>query len=148
MDIQAAVIASRATLAKLVGYSEATVKRAIADLKADQWIEVVQLGGKGGVNAYVVNSRVAWADNRDKLPMAVFTARVLASRDEQHDVGTSTLRRIPTLYPGEMQLPTGDHDDPPSQPIFEGMEPNLPALNSDFEIRKKLEENGQKRLDE
>jgi hypothetical protein len=47
-----------------------------------------------------------------------------------------------------MQLPTGDHDDPPSQPIFEGMEPNLPALNSDFEIRKKLEENGQKRLDE
>jgi hypothetical protein len=128
MDQQAAVVASRATLAKLVGYSEATVKRAVSDLRTDRWIEVVQLGGKGGVNAYVVNSRVAWADSRERLPTAVFTARVLASRDEQDRIDTSELRRIPTLYPGERQLPTGPGEDPPSQPSIPSIEPDLPAI--------------------
>lgn len=128
MDQQAAVVASRATLAKLVGYSEATVKRAVSDLRTDRWIEVVQLGGKGGVNAYVVNSRVAWADSRELLPTAVFTARVLASCDEQDRIETSELRRIPTLYPGERQLPTGPGEDPPSQPSIPSIEPDLPAI--------------------
>lgn len=129
MDHQAAVVASRSTLAELVGYSEATVKRAVADLKADKWIQVVQLGGKGGVNAYVVNSNVAWADNRDKLCMATFSARVIASKNEQTDIDPAPLRRIPTLYPGERQLPTGPGAEPPSQPCIEGMEPDLPAID-------------------
>lgn len=148
MDQQAAVVASRSTLAKLVGYSEATVKRAVADLRADRWIEVVQLGGKGGVNAYVVNSRVAWADSRDRLATAAFTARVLASRDEQDRIETSELRRIPTLYPGEQQLPTGPGEDPPSQPSIPGMEPDLPALEGDAAERAELERRGQRRLTE
>jgi hypothetical protein len=146
MDHQAAVVASRATLAKLVGYSDATVKRAVADLKADRWIEVVQLGGKGGVNAYVVNSRVAWANNRDKLPMAVFTARVLATADEQDAIDASDLRRIPTLYPGERQLPAGPGAEPPSQPSIPGLEPDLPALDGDAADRATLEAKGQQRL--
>ncbi len=148
MDHQAAVVASRATLAKLVGYSEATVKRAVADLRADRWIEVVQLGGKGGVNAYVVNSRVAWADSRDRLSTAAFTARVLATADEQERIDTSDLRRIPTLYPGEQQLPTGPGEDPPSQPGLPGMEPDLPALQGDAADRAELEQRGQRRLTE
>lgn len=146
MDHQAAVVASRATLAALVGYSEATVKRAVADLRADRWIEVVQLGGKGGVNAYVVNSRVAWADSRERLPTAAFTARVLASADEQDRIDTTDLRRIPTLYPGERQLPTGPSEDPPSQPSIEGLEPDLPALQGDAAERAALEQRGQGRL--
>lgn len=129
MDSQAAVVASRATLAQLVGYSEATVKRAVADLRADRWIEVVQLGGKGGVNAYVVNSRVAWADSRDKLGRAVFRATVVTTKGEQTEgVETSSLRQIPTLYPGERQLPSGPGEYPPSQPTLDGMEPDLPSV--------------------
>lgn len=129
MDSQAAVVASRATLAQLVGYSEATVKRAVADLRADRWIEVVQLGGKGGVNAYVVNSRVAWADSRDKLGRAVFRATVVTTKAEQTDgIDTSALRQIPTLYPGERQLPSGPGAEPPSQPALDGLEPDLPAV--------------------
>ncbi len=129
MDSQAAMVASRATLAQLVGYSEATVKRAVADLKADRWIEVVQLGGKGGVNAYVVNSRVAWADSRDKLGRAMFRATVVTTAAEQTDgIGTAPLRRIPTLYPGESQLPSGPGAEPPSQPSIDGLEPDLPAI--------------------
>lgn len=128
MDSQAAVVASRSTLAQLVGYSEATVKRAVADLKADRWIEVIQLGGKGGVNAYVVNSRVAWADSRERLPSARFSAVVIARRDEQDLVDDAPLRRIPTLYPGERQLPTGPGQEPPSQPSLTGLEPDLPSI--------------------
>jgi hypothetical protein len=129
MDSQAAVVASRSTLAQLVGYSEATVKRAIADLKNDRWIEVIQLGGKGGVNAYVVNSRVAWADSRERLPSARFSAVVIARRDEQDRIESAPLRRIPTLYPGENQLPTGYGQEPPSQPSIDGLEPDLPAIS-------------------
>lgn len=127
MDNQAAVVASRETLAEMIGYSQATVKRAVADLKAENWIQVVQLGGKGGVNAYVVNSNVAWADNRDKISRAVFSARVIASRSEQADPSPKPLRRIPTLYPGERQLPSGDGLEPPSQPSLPGLEADLPS---------------------
>jgi hypothetical protein len=129
MDSHAAVVASRATLAQLVGYSEATVKRAVSDLRKDKWIEVVQLGGKGGVNAYVVNSRVAWANARDQLGRAVFTATVVTTRAEQTEgIDSEPLRRIPTLYPGEQQLPNGAGLAPPSQPSFDGLEPDLPAV--------------------
>lgn len=145
MDHQAAVVASRATLARLAGYSEATVKRAVADLRGANWIDVVQLGGKGGVNAYVVNSRVAWADSRDKLGSAAFTARVIARRDEQDEIRTGPLRRIPTLYPGEAQLPSGPGEEPPAQPSLGGLEPELPSLNSD--LQADLEKRGQLRLD-
>ena len=131
MDSHAAVVASRATLASLVGYSEATVKRAVADLRNDRWIEVVQLGGKGGVNAYVVNSRVAWANRRDQLPTAHFTATVVARRDEQEAIEATPLRRIPTLYPGERQLPHGPGNAPPTPQLLPGMEPDLPAIQRD-----------------
>lgn len=148
MDHQAAVVASRATLAQLVGYSEATVKRAVADLRADSWIDVVQLGGKGGVNAYIVNSRVAWADSRERLGTAAFTARVLARKDEQDlPAIDAPLRRIPTLYPGERQLPSGPGEAPPSQPGLEGLEPDLPTLTGDAADRAELEHRGQQRLD-
>lgn len=129
MDTTAAVVVSRATLAQLVGMSEATVKRAIADLRSDNWIHVEQLGGKGGVNAYLVNSRVAWADSRDKLGLAAFSARVISRRAEQEQpILDGPLRRIPTLYPGEIQLPSGAGEDPPSQPSIAGLETDLPAL--------------------
>ena len=127
MDRSGAVVASRGTLARLVGCSEATIKRAVSELKADQWIQIVQLGGKGGVNAYVVNSRVAWADSRDRLPMAAFTARVIASAAEQDELAGPPLRAIPTLYPGERQLPTPDDA---SDHL-----PDLPALSDQSQLK-------------
>lgn len=128
MERTGAVVASYATLAKITGMSVATVRRALDDLKADRWIEVVQIGGKGGANAYVINSRVAWALGRDKLHMAAFTARVIADAGEQPQIDDTPLRRIPTLHPGELQLPSGPGEDPPSQPMLEGMEPDLPTV--------------------
>lgn len=128
MESSGAVVASYATLAKITGMSVATVRRAIDDLKADRWIEVVQIGGKGGANAFVINSRVGWAQGRDKLHMAGFTARVIADREEQQQIDDAPLRRIPVLQRGERQLPSGPGEDPPSQPSIEGLEPDLPAI--------------------
>lgn len=141
MDQSAAVVASYATLATICRYSVATVRRAVDDLKAKHWIQVVQIGGKGGANAFIVNSRVAWADNRKNLPLAAFSARVLASATEQ-DQETLTgpeLKRIPVLrHPGEIQLPTGPGKAPPSQPSIDGLEPELPSIQVELEKRGQL----------
>jgi len=66
---------------------------------------------------------------------------------EDQDAATlenANLRRIPTLYPGEMQLPSGAGEDPPSQPSIPGLEPDLPALT----VQEELERHGQMRLPE
>jgi Crp-like helix-turn-helix domain len=130
MDESAAVVTTHSTLAKMCGCSPETIKRAIKDLQLGNWIQVVQIGGKGAALAFVINSRVAWATSRDMLHLAVFSARVIADRSDQNDVCLSTekLRRIPVLHPGELQLPTGDGLPPPSQSSFDGLEPDLPQI--------------------
>lgn len=135
MDESAAVVASHATLAALSGMSPSTVKRAIADLKAGNWVQVLQLGGKGGALAFVVNSRVGWAAKRNKLHMAVFTAKVLASSQEQEPgyLSAPPLHQLPMLAPGDAQLPTGEGEDPPSQPSIPGLEHDLPSVQSPLE---------------
>lgn len=128
MGPQNAVVIPQKVLATLLDLSERTVRKAIADLVAEQWISVVRLG-RGAAAAYVVNDRVAWGQPRDQLRLSVFSATIVADADDQDDalLGHGQLRRIPTLYPGERQLPTGPGEPPPSQPSIPGMEPDLPA---------------------
>jgi hypothetical protein len=134
METSGAVVASYATLAKMTGMSVSTIRRAIDDLKAGLWIEVIQIGGKGGANAFRVNSRVAWTRARDDLHLASFTAHVIADWDEQQALDDAPLRRIPTLMHGERQLPTGPGEPPPAQPGLDGLpEPDLPALKTEGE---------------
>ena len=94
-----AIVISRATLASLMRCSEATVKRATQELKVGKWIQVVQIGGKGGLNAYVVNSAVAWGQKREHLHLANFTATVVANASEQDEstLEHCDLRRIPVF---------------------------------------------------
>ena len=132
MGHQNAVVVSQKTLAQITGRSVDTVKRALRDLVAERWVSVVKLNGPGTVAAYVVNDRVAWGQPRDQLRLSVFSATIVADRDDQDEalLGHADLRRIPTLYPGEQQLPTGPGEDPPSQPNIDGLEPNLPAIQA------------------
>jgi hypothetical protein len=146
MGRDSAVVASHSTLAEITGYSLSTLKRAIADLQKERWIEVVQIGGKGGACAYIVNDRVAWADSRTNLRFSHFSASIIASSSEQVEVRTEPLRRIPVIMRGERQLPSGAGAEPPSQPSIEGMEPDLPALDGDAADRAELERKGQLRL--
>ena len=132
MERTGAIVASYATLSKMTGMSVSTIRRAIDDLRGGRWIEVVQIGGKGGANAFVVNSRVAWAESRGQMHLARFSAEVIADRAEQQMIDDAPLRRIPTLMPGERQLPSGAGEPPPSQPYLEGVDPpDLPAIERD-----------------
>lgn len=129
MGQQNAVVVSQAVLAKMMGCSIETVKRAVRDLTAEKWIQIVRIG-RGKEAAYVVNDRVAWGQPRQEMPrLSVFSAVVIADASDQDTLTLEQgeLRRIPTLYPGEMQLPSGDGLPPPSQPALPGMEPDLPV---------------------
>ena len=128
---QNAVVASQKVLATLMGRHINTVKNALRVLKDKNWIEVRQIGDRGTVNAYIINDRIAWTGPRDGIRYSLFSARVLLSDEEQPDRenldNQEPLRRIPSLYAGERQLPSGEGLPPVSQPMFAGMEPDLPA---------------------
>jgi DNA-binding transcriptional regulator YhcF (GntR family) len=132
---QNAIVASHKVLAKLMNASPSTIKRALKTLEAGNWIEVVQIGANGTVNAYVINSRVAWTEGRDKLRYSRLQAEVLASEEEQAsgalDAEKKALLHLPRI--GELQIPSGQGLPPTSQPSFPGMEPSLPATGWDDE---------------
>jgi DNA-binding transcriptional regulator YhcF (GntR family) len=133
MDKQAAIVISHKTLAKVCGCGLNTVKRALDDLQKGRWIQVVQVGPTGTVNAYVVNSRVAWCDVRDNKKMALFSARVIADVEDQSEATLSNdkLRRIPIVHPPEQALPAGEWP-PGAQTQLPGLE-RVPVGASDDE---------------
>lgn len=131
-----AVIISQGVLAELAGASRQGVQKALRILSQERWIEVRQIGDRATVNAYVLNDRVAWHGPREGIRYSLFSATVIASSAEQPDAteldrdkSLRPLRRLPALYPGEQQLPSGEGLPPPSQPFLGGMEPDLPATS-------------------
>ena len=132
MGHQNAVVASQKTLAKLMGCTTRTVQNALSDLAEDNWIQIVQVGTAGSVNAYVVNSAVAWGESRDQINrLAVFTANVIADADDQSPemLEHGQLRTLPIIYPPEEALPHGDGEPgaqislPGFEPVIEGKRP-------------------------
>ena len=132
MGSQNAVVVSQRTLARMMECHIRTVQRALDHLEADKWIQVVSMGGSGTVCAYVVNDQVAWGGKRENMRTSIFSARVIADIDDQseHTLTRANLRRIPVLYPNEMQLPSGAGEPPPSQPAIDGMDLYLPAIKA------------------
>lgn len=147
---QNAVVVSQVTLGRMMGVHERTVMRAVADLAAENWIQVVKIG-RGKESAYIVNDKVAWSGPRDGLRQSLFTARVVADSIDQDPAtieDTTPLRRIPTIYPGERQLPSGPGLAPPSQPFLHGMEPDLPATHVEGPEQMDVETYIESRADE
>ena len=133
-----ALVISHENLASLLGnVSTRTVKNHLKTLTEEKWIQVVSLG-KGAMNAYVVNSVVAWGKGREKLGMSQFTAQVIASAEDQEELGCTDLRRIPVVFGGEQQLPSGEGLEPPSQPNLGGLEPDLPSIDGDRHLEREL----------
>lgn len=128
MGNQNAVVMPQKVLAALMGKSLDTAQRAIRDLAAERWIQVVRIG-KGKESAYVINDQVAWGQAREQLRLSAFSATIIADADDQDGLtlDQAPLRKLPTLYPSERQLPSGDGLPPPSQPFLDRMEPDLPS---------------------
>ena len=128
-----ALVVSQKTLAKITGCARATLQRALDVFKEGNWIEVRQIGPTGTACAYVINDQVAWSGKRDELRYSLFSAAVLISEEEQPDRDIlnqpQQLERLPTIFKGERQLPTGPGLKPPSQPSLDGLEPDLPATS-------------------
>lgn len=121
------ITVSHRVLSEICGCGRNTVKRALAILEQGRWLQIVRVGSeRGGVNCYVLDRGVCWADTREKMGYVSFETRVLASASEQpeeqleHD---GELRSVPTLSSDETAVPTGDGMPPPSQPALEGLEP-------------------------
>ena len=92
------------------------------DLVADEWI---QLGQQGTVNAYVINSAVAWGESRDQIPrLSVFHAAVVADAEDQsaETLERRKLRKLPIIILSEEALPHGD-GKPGAQTLLPGFEP-------------------------
>lgn len=112
MNSRNALVASHATLGKLVGKSRATVTRALGELRRRNFIEVLRVGN---LTAIIVNKRVAWSDDmllREKL--AVFDAQVIATASEQVEAiedATELIRLPPILVPPD-DIGTLLDDDP------------------------------------
>src|SRR3546814_3980576 len=66
-----------------------------------------------------------------RLRYSLFSAAVIISEAEQPDFEElgqqAPLRRLPSLFRDERQLPSGPGTPPPAQPFLDGMEPDLPA---------------------
>jgi DNA-binding transcriptional MocR family regulator len=133
-----AVVVSQKTLSDLMKCSRRTVQRAVDVLVADRWIEIRQIGENGTVNAHIINDRVVWSGKRDGIRYSLFSAAVVISDAEQPDAAElgnqEPLRRLPSLFRDEGQLPSGDGLPPPSQPFLSGMEPDLPATNQEEDL--------------
>jgi hypothetical protein len=123
MDKQNAVMLSAQALAKLCGYSLATVKRSVALLREKRWIDVAKAGN---TNVYRVNSAIFWQARADGK-WASFTAQVVLDWEEQDEQTRSSalagpLKTVPFLESGEDVLvgdPAGLNEPPPDQPMID-----------------------------
>jgi len=126
-DTTNAVVITQKTLANIMGCSVRTVRNALSPLIEGRWLQVVQLGHAGTVNAYIVNSAVGWTKGRDELHLSAFHARVIADAKDQNPetvAMTGKLRTLPLLYPPEEALPAGE-GEPGAQVALPGFEPVL-----------------------
>mgnify|MGYP003504813605 CR=1 FL=1 len=126
-----AFVAAVPTLAKVLSLHTNTVRKAIAHLQKENWIQVVSIG-KGQANAYVLNSRVAWQTSRDGMRYALFNGVVMADASDQDIAALASdvpLVSMPVLRVGEIQVPAGEGEKPPSQGQLDGVDlPDVPSI--------------------
>lgn len=105
MNKQNSIMISVPSIAKLTGMSTATVKRGIALLREQQWMEVLKVGTS---NVYRVNASVVWQDRADGK-WAAFDTRVVANWDEQDEITKANpqvrTRHIPLVLADDSTAP-------------------------------------------
>ncbi len=89
IDRQNSVVISQETLCELFGVGRTTLWKAQKVLEESQFIQVVKVGT---ANACAINSEIAWTTYNDKKELAIFTAKVVASKKEQGSKKVKTSR--------------------------------------------------------
>ena len=121
------IVVSHSVLAEICGVSVPTLKRALTKLRDERWIQVVRVGSeRGGVNCYLIDQGVCWSDTRAKMGRVELETRIIAAAKEQPTgelEHSGKLQQVPSVDRGEVALPRGTGDDPPSQPSLDGLEP-------------------------
>jgi hypothetical protein len=92
----------------------------------ERWVQVVQIGASGTVNAYVLNGNVAWGERREqRARLSVFNAVVVGDAEDQ-PAGmlddAPPLRRVPVIFPPEEALAIGE-GEPGAQVALPGAAP-------------------------
>lgn len=114
MSKQNSVMISQESLAKMTKFSKVTVKRGVALLRKQHWIDVLKMGT---ANVYRINSEVMWQDKADGR-WASFSARIILNFDEQ-DEETKKLkapvrtRHIPFVEADDL-APSASHPRDPN----------------------------------
>lgn len=110
MNKQNAVMISQESLAQLTKFSRPTIKRAVAQLRSQQWLEVLKMGT---ANIYRVNAEVVWQDKAGGK-WAAFNARVIVNFDEQdaitHAMPSVRTRHIPFVLADDLTGPAAPDD--------------------------------------
>lgn len=126
------VVASQRTLAERLGVSQMTISRAAKKAEEARFLEIIRLGATAtGACGYRLNSRVHWTGKHANKRYATFSATVLARREDQPQVETTPLRRVPVIRRDEIPHPTGPGLPPPSQPGLAGVEPVSVRVDDD-----------------
>lgn len=100
-DHDPAIVISQKLIAKLLGCSERTIRRAVQVLEDNRWFEVERIGS-GNVNAYKLNKRVAYANGRDDTRYGVFSATVVVDQADQGEISEEDLREVSWLVDGNV----------------------------------------------
>lgn len=142
-----AVVMTHKTMGQILGYSPATIYRAVGLLAEEKWVQIVKIGTAHG---YIVNSKLVWRD-RDGKRYASFYAEIITSEDEQahpiEDWDEIELRQVPILQPGERPVLSNDEVPPPDQQdLLPPDAVEFPRAGADAQDREKLEAKGQQRL--
>ncbi len=132
------IVVSRSTLAELMDVSIPTIGRAISTLSEGGWVQPMRISG---AYALAINCRIAWRGDREGMQHAVFSATVVASRNEQDAAALDPppMREVPISVGAEQMIGDGGYVKPPSQRIIVGAEPSVQA---------ELEARGQLRIDQ
>ena len=115
MNRSNALVISQATIGQLLGYGRTTIHKAVKLLEEERWLQVVKVGT---ANAYVVNSKVMWADKSGKR-YGSFFAEVVVGEDEQiktvEELNSVEIKHLPIISRGSIPIDDGAPLPPPDQ---------------------------------
>lgn len=94
MDRENKIIISQGTLAEIFEVTRQSISQAVKELTELGLLEILKIGN---ANIYCLNAAIVWSQERDKIHLAKFNAKVIISKSEQekfNQVKANNLKQI------------------------------------------------------